>query len=399
MFWLKIIPVHFLQGFFFFLFMPFFVPAQTGNIIQGKVTNEAGQGIPNCSVYFNGTSKGDITNASGDFTLRNLPQGNYDLVISAIGYETAVMEVSSSAYPKNILVKLKNKSTELSEVTVEPVLKNGWERWGHTFLSNFIGSTPNAAQCKIKNYKVLKFWYSEKYNRLSVRADEPLIIENKALGYTIKYKLEKFSSDFSTGMLIYLGYPFYEEMISKRSRQKKEWEQNRRTAFEGSVMHFMRSLYGGKLNETGFQVIVTVKTPNVEKLRIKQIRFSDSTIADSGSSQALIRRRDSLGYFQRILKQPDYFTSYKRIMEMDSLLRTTETASKLFFFRDTLHIIFQAAKTSPLDQSEIFLATPEGIRIDENGSYFPPQEMVTSGRWGRYEKIANSLPLDYHPAN
>ena len=309
------------------------------------------------------------------------------------------MPVSSDAYPKNILVKLKNKSTELTEVTVEPVLKNGWERWGTTFLSNFIGSTPNAAQCKIKNYKVLKFWFSEKQNRLSVRADEPLIIENKALGYTIKYKLEKFSSDFSSGMLLFLGYPFFEEMITKRSRQKKQWALNRQNAFEGSVMHFMRSLYSGKLNETGFQVIVSVKTPNREKQRVKQIRLIDSSFTDGGTSTALIRRRDSLGYYERILKQPDFFESFHSIEQMDSLLRITETESKLFFFHGKLHILFQAVKTSPLDQSEIYLATPEAIRIDLNGSFFPPQEMVTSGHWGAYEKIANALPLDYRQAN
>jgi hypothetical protein len=43
----------------------------------------------------------------------------------------------------------------------------------------------------------------------------------------------------------------------------------------------------------------------------------------------------------------------------------------------------------------IFLTTPAPIKVYSNGSYSPPQELVTNDYWGRFEKVANELPSDY----
>jgi hypothetical protein len=43
----------------------------------------------------------------------------------------------------------------------------------------------------------------------------------------------------------------------------------------------------------------------------------------------------------------------------------------------------------------IYLTTPAPLTIYSNGIYFPPQELVTNGFWGRYAKMANDLPIDY----
>jgi hypothetical protein len=39
--------------------------------------------------------------------------------------------------------------------------------------------------------------------------------------------------------------------------------------------------------------------------------------------------------------------------------------------------------------------TPSPIKIYNNGIYYPPQEVVTNGYWGKFGKVANELPLDY----
>src|SRR6185312_10010828 len=156
---------------------------QVGNTLSGTVVDSAG-GTPlaGVSVFLNNTSRGTATGAKGDFRL-DIPRGTYQLVFSAIGYTTRVIDVNGAHLPPPLHLLLRPKATELAAVTVEPYDKHGWAKWGKYFLDNFIGTTDNAADCKLKNHDVLRFYYSRRSNRLSVTAIEPLQIDNNALGY------------------------------------------------------------------------------------------------------------------------------------------------------------------------------------------------------------------------
>ena len=202
--------------------------AQSSNSIKGKITNRAdGTAVSNCSIFINNTSKGTVTNAAGDFELMNVPAGKYQLIVSSIGYETFIYSFSSAQLPLNLKVSLTQKSTQLAAVVVEPALKNGWQIWGKTFIDNFIGTTPNAIDCTVKNTKALRFFFSKKKNKLTVHSDEPLIIQNKALGYVVKYQLEEFYCDFSTHVTLYLGYPFFQDMTASKNKMR-HWKEERK---------------------------------------------------------------------------------------------------------------------------------------------------------------------------
>ena len=115
-------------------------------------------------------------------------------------------------------IYLEPKATELEAVIVEPYEKDGWEKWGKFFIENFIGTTDAAKLCKIRNYKTLRFRHSKKKNILTAVADEPLIIENRELGYRITYQLEDFTYDFNENTLFYLGYTLFEDMAKDTSK-------------------------------------------------------------------------------------------------------------------------------------------------------------------------------------
>jgi hypothetical protein len=221
---------HF-YSFLAFLFIVSFALGQENLSIQGKLVNAInGNPLPNCSVFINNTSKGTTSDSSGRFNLQHIPIGKYDLIISCIGYETEVVPFTNIQLPLDLRISLKHKVTELSAVTVQPFLKDGWAKWGRFFLNNFIGRTSNADQCKILNRKVLRFQYSSKHKRLTVLANEPLIIENKALGYLISYQLEEFTADMQQNQIIYLGYPHFTERDNDRKKVKEKWEANRQLA-------------------------------------------------------------------------------------------------------------------------------------------------------------------------
>ncbi len=363
--------------------------AQRANFIKGVVTDMGdGSPLPNCSIFINNSSRGTISDLKGLFLLEHIPAGNYDLVISAIGYETYTLNFSGDRLPLDLKVKLTRKPSELSAITVEPSLKDGWPKWGKFFLENFIGTVPNASQCWIKNRKSLRFRYSKKRGVLTVSAIEPLQIENKVLGYSLRYQLEKFTYDESSHVVLYLGYSFFSESYSAHRFRRQAWESERKKAYFGSMMHFMRSIYRDSLQSEGFTVTHIVRSLNREKIRVK-------ASFDSARKRADGLNTDTLHYYLEVLRQSDYH-EYAVPALADSLLRPTGGSEKSLFFRDPLTIVFTYSKENIFGlESRCWLLTPAPVLVAGNGSYYPPQELFMSGYWAHSEKIANLLPLDY----
>ena len=376
-----------------------FLLAQSSNIIKGKVVNDAdNSAIVNCSVFINNTSKGTVTNASGEFELTNFSPGKYQLVVSSIGYETYTSLFSSNQLPLTITIRLKQKNTDLSTVVVEPFLKDGWEMWGQTFIENLIGTTEYASQCKILNKEVVRFRYSPKKELLTAVADEPIVIENKALGYIIKFKLEDFSADLGSHTNVYSGYPLFSDMPTKSFNQQLDWQKNRKDAYLGSIMHFVRCLYtgditrGDQFNQEGFEIRKNMKVPNAEKLRVQQKYNVDAQTKSDEFPE------DSIKYFKKILKQADSVGANVVLSSAD-LVASGEDKGKEFFFTGKLSIIYRKRRKIDTDvqRSTIYLITPAPVQIEENGYYNSPLEIFTMGHWAKSQKLANLLPLDYWP--
>ena len=83
----------------FFLLTAFFqnLLGQENKSITGKITDQKGNPLADASIYLSQTSKGVTSSASGEFILENLPDGKYDLVISAIGYETKIIKITGES--------------------------------------------------------------------------------------------------------------------------------------------------------------------------------------------------------------------------------------------------------------------------------------------------------------
>ncbi|MBT2563123.1 TonB-dependent receptor [Pedobacter sp. ISL-68] len=84
------------------------------NSTKGRVVDENGAGLPGVSVIIKGTSKGNSTNNTGNFTIETAP-GDI-LVISAIGYESKEIAVNGVSDLGNIT--LRQKPQALDELVV-----------------------------------------------------------------------------------------------------------------------------------------------------------------------------------------------------------------------------------------------------------------------------------------
>lgn len=357
------------------------------------------------SVFLSNTSVGTVTNAAGEFTLP-VPSGRYDLVASFIGYETHVQTIST--VPGNVLViELQPKAEVFDEVVVRGFEKDGWKKWGKFFTENFIGTSQWAADCRIKNYDAIKFRNNKKENKLYAIATDQLVIVNNALGYTVKYQLEDFQYDFNSGYLLYLGYPLFNQMEGGQAKRNR-WNKRRQEVYYGSMMEFMRALFRNRIKEEGYEVRRLVKTPNKEKLRVKELYRKHALSVRSGLTDNTSLFSDSTQYYSNVLEQPNELSKFSPYtIPGDSIAYQVDSVTAGLEFDNYLHVIYTKAippdsyrHLSPNNSqmmSQLTLVRPEPLHIQSNGNYAPPVNLVSIGYWAWSEKIANMLPFDYKP--
>lgn len=387
--------------------------------ISGQIMEENGKVLSAASIFLAGTSYGTIADDSGKFVLTSIPAGRYDLIVSFSGYRTYsqaidVRTISNFSLP---IVTMQLASSELEPVVVSPFVKSDWVTWGKFFLENFLGTVPEANQCKLKNHKVLEFRDYRKSGKLKVIANEPLIIENRALGYNLRYQLEQFEYNFKTGVLLYTGYPLFKPEVARNPKQQARWEAARAKTYFGSYLHFMRSIYRNKLPEEGFEMRSLVKMTNAEKQRVKTIMKNTIT---TGSIAINLNEpeaggfpsSDSMIYYRKVLRQADTIDYlYPQIIPADSVAYQVNPQTAGMFFENYLQITYLNAKEDktypPLRKntdlvpgnptSLITLTNGNSIEIDKSGAFFAPLDLLLHGYWAWSQKIATMLPYDYLP--
>lgn len=385
--------------------------------ITGQVVNaEGGAAIPGCSVFISGSSRGTTSNANGYFELSDLPAGRHDLVVSSIGYSTFSYSFDETVLPLRLLVKMEVKAQELPNVIVEPSVLEGWDKWGRTFTENFIGTTDNAASCKIRNTDAIKFRYFKKSNRLVAYADEPVRVENAALGYTILYQLENFEVNFSQHSVAFAGYPFFTDKTREGKTTRRKWAASREKAYHGSIAHFLVSLFNRQLEAEGFEVRRMTRKPNLEKERVRLAMRANMIGTTDAAGRTVMRQApvpaDTQQYYQRVMRQPELIDSIGLdLLTADSLVMRTDRDGLLALqFDNYLYIVYKKELESPkylqvqmenrkpsFQRSIITLLTTDAIVFDKDGNYFDPQDMMASWYWGWSEKVADMLPSDYKP--
>ena len=169
-----------------------------------------------------------------------------------------MIPISSTTTGKLSPIYLKEQQEELAEVILEP---DPWSRKKklQIFRREFLGNTPEAKKVRIRNEEVLRLYYSPSSEKLTAFSTQPLIIENRFLGYKVQYDLDNFTVQFSTGtsglqlthMVMYQGFSYFSN-LKKRTRKKQL--KNREKTYAGSSLHFMRSLSQQTLAENNFRI-------------------------------------------------------------------------------------------------------------------------------------------------
>lgn len=332
--------------------------------IDGQVLDSASnQPLNGASVFAQNTTVGALSKESGNFHLR-LPNGGYDLVISYTGYETQVIRIGKDHHADDTLrirLKQQDKALEQAVVTGSLEVADGWTKYGQFFLDNFIGTTPNAAQCVLENKDALHFYFYKKRNKLRIKAADALHITNNALGYKITYQLDSFVYDYNGNVSSYTGYPLFEEMQGTPDQQQT-WKQNRLYAYAGSRLHFVRSWYDSTLDNEGFVL----------------------ELADSGSTRMhKIENPYDPQYYTRDSSDVDINVQGKLRVSY-----TAQTPDKKYLVQNKFPLT-TGVEISAMD-------IPNGFVIEENGYFYDQSDVTNVGYWA-WKKLAEVVPYDYVP--
>jgi hypothetical protein len=235
-----------------FLFLNFYLVAYN-QVIKGTILDQKTLDKINFAyIYFNGTSVGTNSDQNGNFELDISKNASMPLTISALGYYSVTLTDLSAANP--VLVHMKPKVFELNDVVIKgKSLARRRQLNLNLFREAILGTTANAEECEIINENDIKFNYDSDTDTLKAFASKPIIINNRALGYTITFFLDKFELDktrFKT--FNFLGGIIFKENLTVDESKKQLYKANRKEAYLGSKMHFFRALWENNLFYSGF---------------------------------------------------------------------------------------------------------------------------------------------------
>ncbi|MFZ5940037.1 MAG: TonB-dependent receptor domain-containing protein [Bacteroidota bacterium] len=113
---------------FLFSILTFSLSAQGGSV-SGNVSDEAtGETLIGATVMIQGTTQGTITDFDGNYLLKGIAPGDYNLIISYISYEKQLIRISVRPGENTSLdVKLKSMVIGVEEVTVTATRKTDTE--------------------------------------------------------------------------------------------------------------------------------------------------------------------------------------------------------------------------------------------------------------------------------
>lgn len=376
----------------FLMIFPFYVLfSQT---IKGTVVNDIDKPIENVNIYLDGTKTGTTSAADGSFSLTS--KNNNSLVFQKDNYETVIVNTSDVLNKKLKVVLIKAK--EIEEVVIIPFTETAYKNYIKYFLDSFIGS--DQSNVKIKNQRSLKFSYDKTNKILRVKAPQTLIIENKNLGYIIDYNLQDFVGDFENKTTRYTGTSFFKE-----TKNTDKVKLNRMNAYDGSQVHFFRSVFANKVADEGFIVNQITKFPNSKYPTEEELqRLKDFTemfkskgtlnipddILDIGN-----RKRSEQPYKIGITKtqipETDYTkkTDNKLFLDYDYMMQIN---FKRYFYELQKGQFVKA--TIPIVETSFLHPENDTFEIYTNGNTSNPGMLTNQGEFTK-NKIEFLLPLDY----
>ncbi|HEY9533633.1 MAG TPA: carboxypeptidase-like regulatory domain-containing protein [Mucilaginibacter sp.] len=344
--------------------------------VTGTVVDEKGDLVKGATVFISGSLFKTVTDDKGGFSINSLTAGSYQLVVKMMGYAIFDRNIILQDKPIQVNIPLIIKPIALSEVTIGP--GDAWDSYYVLFKGQFLGTSRFADGCEILNPKVLSFNYNKKKGILTAEADDFILIENKRLGYHIRYLLRDFQFTVNGNTAIFDGDALFDEMEGSKGR-RAAWARNRYDAYKGSFMHFLRAVYANNTLKEGF---------------IANSLLKGFLKADGDVDVPMVTIDTRPVRFDTIVKR------------VDTIFQSLKT--------NQLYVTYDPKKAAAI-KNDIRTATLKDIKLDNNGTESTmvklPFKQAIIDRRGNYtnyraffihgdmasRRVGDKLPFDYEP--
>ncbi len=91
---------------------------EKNNTITGNIIDSKHKAIPFATVWINGINKGGVSNAKGQFTIKAIPVGVYDIEVNCLGYKELHLKIEIKKGENRQQFVLKERSFALKDVVV-----------------------------------------------------------------------------------------------------------------------------------------------------------------------------------------------------------------------------------------------------------------------------------------
>lgn len=336
--------------------------AQTSQqyIFTGTVTEaKTGKPLAGVNVYISGTNNGAATDSTGHYRFTTRQTGLQEIVASFVGFKREIQSlVIGSKNSYQVDFKLKENILELEEVSVVASNRN-WKRQYELFRNFFLGNNSFSKNVIIENPEALDFQTGNSSSELIATAKEALIIQNNALGYQIRAELDRARFNVVKNTGFYKVYPVFEPMETPDKKTAREWREQRERAYEGSVKHFLESLYHDNIRANKFYM-----DPSWG-LEEANIATSINILKALGADQLNERYK----VFQ--------FTAQKINVGYDP---NFDRGGRILNFNASSQLV-------PGREDPYFL-------VNSDGQLFDPQSIEVSGSWAN-DRFAKQLPSEF----
>jgi hypothetical protein len=282
----------------------------------------------------------------------------------------------------------------------------------------------------------LVFHYNKQSQVLKVTSNATLLVENRALGYLYKIDLKEFTYSFTSLIVSNDITTFFQDIKSLNGTEPGTFAANRKNAYKGSKMHFIRSLYNGDQLDQGFKIISIRTKRNEEKFWIQHMisenvakAYQENRSTGSVTLKSLANgNMDTVKYYEQVLAQSDLeLKDTASIKINDSLMYDTKYLRAKLHLKDTLLIRYvengklgSMAQKMPLIPNRFTINNRQFYNDKKEGQLtmqyaillLTPHKTINIYPYGGYDdgniftlgymdsgKVACLLPWDYQPDN
>ena len=342
--------------------------------VQAVVADRASKKvISDVFIFLANSSIGTASNEQGIFEMELSETKEIVLVFSHINYELLTLEIADANLLRDTFFLQPNK-VELSEAVVVGKSKSRLRnRRLKAFTKAFLGEDTREKYVQIKNPEILLFQQTK--DKLIAKANEPLLIENKELGYTVQFYLEAFEL-YDNGDLYYKGNTFFEGLDGTPEEQTV-YQKNRQEVYQKSSRSFFSDLVHQQLDTTTYLMGFSKLNGDQNFVDFNQVSPSNLILQFNGDENAFVI---IIKGFLTVINQ--------NILVKDNL----QAPSKAELNSTTRQVVSER----PQYATSFLRSRSNKILVNKFGKILNPSDLEEYGYWASL-RVSALLPSDYAP--